>query len=411
MRAAVDNSSIQTPRIDSDGLIEFAQALVRVPSVNDPRTGRSEGAAAALVADRMRDFGWKPTVEEAAPGRPNVIAMVEGGLPGPTLLFEGHTDVVTEGDRTAWTHDPFGGVIADGRLYGRGAADMKAGVAAMVYAAAALQGSGPFAGRVLLAALADEEGLMLGVKDFVRRGHASDVSAATICEPEGGEVCIAQKGAIRVRVDARGRMAHGAMPEQGRNPILPLAALVGECRRLEAAIQQEAGEHPLLGLPYITPTMLRAGSPDQLNVIPGEGCLGLDIRTTPAVDHARIIAQLRAMCSEDLSLAVLDDRPPTETAADHPVVRAVVEAHRRVHGALPALGGVPGATDGTILWRDAGIPIVTYGPGDKWIAHQADEYVAVEEIVAYARVYAEAARLFFESGQRPRAAQGPARPA
>jgi succinyl-diaminopimelate desuccinylase len=384
--------------VDAEGLVAFARALVRVPSVHRPEAGQTEAAAAALVAERMRAFGWTPVVEEAAPGRPNVIATVDGGLPGPTLLLEGHTDVVTEGDPAEWSHDPFGGDIVDGRLYSRGAADMKAGVAAMLYAAAALAAAGPFPGRLLLAALADEEGLMLGAKDFVRRGHAAGVAAAIVCEPEGGEVCVAQKGAIRALVDAHGRMAHGAMPHQGVNPIPPLADLVWRCRELEAALQAEAGEHPLLGLPYVTPTVLEAGSADQLNIIPGTARLGLDVRTVPAIDHGSLLARLRALCSEDMRLTVVDDRPATETPSDHPVVRAVVEAHAQVHGAPPPLGGVPGATDGTILWRDARVPIVTYGPGGKWIAHQVDEHVELDDLVRSAEVYVEAARRFLSRG-------------
>ncbi|HSR24270.1 MAG TPA: M20/M25/M40 family metallo-hydrolase, partial [Candidatus Eisenbacteria bacterium] len=282
--------------------------------------------------------------------------------------------------------------------YGRGAADLKGGVAAMLYAAAALAAAGPFPGRLLLAALADEEGLMLGARDFVRRGHAAGVAGAIICEPEGGEVCVAQKGAIRVIVEAHGRMAHGAMPHQGVNPISPLAELIGRCRELEAALQADWGEHPLLGLPYLTPTFLAAGSADQLNVIPGRARLGLDVRTTPAIDHGSLLARLGAACGDGTRLTVLDDRPATETPAGHPLVRALVGAHELVRGAAPALGGVPGATDGTILWRDAGVPIVTYGPGGKWIAHQVDEFVELDDLVASAEVYVEAARRFLSLG-------------
>lgn len=384
--------------IDAGALVAFAQALVRIPSVNWLSDGLGEGPVAALVADQMRSFGWNPLVEESAPERPNVIAVVEGGLPGPTLMFEGHTDVVTEGNRAAWSHDPFGGDIFEGRLYGRGAADMKGGLAAMLFAAAAFAEHGPFPGRLLLAALADEEGLMLGAKDFVARGHGAGVAAAIVCEPEGGEVCVAQKGALRLAVEARGRMAHGAMPEHGLNPIPPLAAFAASCRDLEAQLQDSCGGHDLLGLPYITPTVIVAGSPDQLNVIPDRAWLGLDVRTTPAVDHESLVNRLRQACGEGLSLSVIEDRPATETPADHPVVRALMEAHRRVHGTTARLGGVPGATDGTILARDAGIPIVTYGPGGKWIAHQADEYVEVEQLIRAAEVYLEAARLFFSLG-------------
>lgn len=383
--------------IDAEGVIAFTQALVRIPSVNHLSEGLGEGPAAALVRDQMRRFGWSPLLEEAAPDRPNVIAVIDGGRPGRTLLFEGHTDVVTEGDRAAWTYDPFGAEIEGGRLYGRGAADMKGGLAAMLHAAAAVAEE-PFAGRLVVAALADEEGMMLGAKDFVARGHAAGVDAAIICEPEGGEVCVAQKGAMRLEVVSRGRMAHGAMPQQGVNPIPPLAEFAASCATLEADLQAELGAHPLLGLPYVTPTVFLGGSRDQLNVIPGRAWLGIDVRTTPAVRHEEVVRRLRANGGEGLELTVLEDRPPTETPPEHPVVRALVEAHRRVYGREPALGGVPGATDGTILWRDAGVPIVTYGPGGKWIAHQVDEYVELDELVRAAEIYAEAARLFLSVG-------------
>jgi succinyl-diaminopimelate desuccinylase len=383
--------------VDGDALIEFTQALVRIPSVNRPEAGLSEEPAARLVAAQLRAFGFDVKLEDAARGRPNVIAVLDSGRPGPALLFEGHTDVVTEGDPAAWTHPPFAAHIADGRLYGRGAADMKSGVAAMVFAAGALARA-RFDGRLIVAALADEEGAMLGVKDFVRRGHARGLTGAIICEPEAGEVCTAQKGAIRVGVQARGRMAHGAMPQHGLNPIPALARFLTRCADLEAELQRENGEHPTLGWDYITPTVLRAGSGEQINVIPEMATTMVDVRTTPAAGHERLLARLRERLEPGLELEVIDDRPPTETPADHPVVVAVAEAHRRIYGKRPVLGGVPGSTDGTILWQYAGIPIVTYGPGGKWIAHQVDEYVDVDEVVRAAEVYVEAAQLFLSRG-------------
>ena len=135
--------------IDADALVRFTQELVRIPSVHDPHRGLNEEPAAELVAAQMRSFGWTPMFDLVAPGRPNVIAVVEGGDgPGPTLMFEGHTDVVTEGD--GWTVDPFGGEIRDGRLWGRGSADMKGGLAAMLFAGDALVRRGPFPGRARL---------------------------------------------------------------------------------------------------------------------------------------------------------------------------------------------------------------------------------------------------------------------
>jgi succinyl-diaminopimelate desuccinylase len=392
--------------LDRQALIGFAQALVRTESVNDPDSGRSEAAAAQLVAQQMRSFGWEPALDEVEPGRPNVVAVVEGGLPGPTLLFTGHTDVVTAGARELWTVDPFGGEIRDGRLYGRGSADMKGGVAGMLFATAEVTRRGPFPGRIVVAALADEEGLMLGAKRFCTTEIASGIDAAIVCEPEGGEVCTTQKGALRLRLDVHGRMSHGAMPRKGINPAPALAAFIEAVERYERLLQAEFGEHPTLGPTYLTPTVIRAGEELQLNVVPGDAWLAVDVRTIPGVDHAVIVRELRAEANRiaaetgtRLELAVIDDRPSTETPEDAAVVRAVIAAHEERNGVRPTIGGVPGATDGTILWRELGIPVVVYGPGDKWIAHQADEYVDVDELVAYAEVYTEAALRYLYDGQ------------
>ena len=165
--------------VDEAGVVAFTQELVRIRSVHDPSAGTAEQPAADLVAARMREFGWDPQITQVAPGRPNVVAVIEGGGgPGRTLMLEGHTDVVTEGDRAAWTFDPYAGDIVDGRLRGRGSADMKAGVAAMIYAARALVEAGPFPGRLVLGALVDEEGLMLGAKDFARTPLAAQIDGA-----------------------------------------------------------------------------------------------------------------------------------------------------------------------------------------------------------------------------------------
>jgi succinyl-diaminopimelate desuccinylase len=383
-------------RIDADALIGFTQRLVRVPSVNAP--GRGEEPAARLVADLMRSWGWQPELEFVAPGRPNVVAVVDGGRPGPTLLFEGHTDVVTEG--SGWTVDPFGGEIRDGRLYGRGSADMKSGLAAMLFAARAVQDAGPFAGRIKLAVLVDEEGMMLGAKHFVAAGHATDVAGAIVCEPEAEEVCLTAKGALRIRLDFHGAMAHGAMPQHGRNPAPAVARMLGWLAEYEQRLQREHGTHPHLGLPYVTPTVIRLGDLDQINVISADAVAALDIRTIPGLNHVDIVGEIEKAAlaiANDIavSVTVIDDRPATETSPDSLVAHAVLTAHERVTGVPATVGGVPGATDGTILWRDAGIPVVVYGPGGKWIAHQADEFVEVDDIVRKARVYAEAARIFF----------------
>ncbi|MFI9556423.1 M20 family metallopeptidase [Nonomuraea endophytica] len=383
--------------IDAAGVVEFTQALVRVPSTNDPARGRNELPAAELVAAKMRSWGWEPQISEAAPGRPNVVAVVEGGLPGPTLMFEGHTDVVTEGDLAEWTVDPFGGEIRDGRLWGRGSADMKSGLAATLYAVRALQLAGPFPGRVKVCALADEEGLMLGVHHFVDSGLAADVDGAIVAEPEAGEICAVAKGALRLRVDFTGKMAHGAMPQHGRNPIPAAGALIVALGAYQDELQKRFPEHEHLGQVYVTPTVARAGSEEQVNVIPVAASIFVDVRTLPGMSHAEIagrVGELAAFTGIAAEVAVLVDRPAVEVPVDDPVVAALAAAHRAVTGEEPVYGGVPGSTDGTVLTHWGGVPSVVYGPGGKWIAHQADEFVEVAEIVRCARVFAEAARRF-----------------
>lgn len=398
-------------QLDEAGMLAFLAELVRTPSVFLPGVpGANEERAAQLIHGLLDAWGLRPLWEEVAPGRPNVIADLPGSLgAGPTLIFEGHTDVVTPGDRAAWRHDPFGATIEGGRMYGRGAADMKAGVAAMLFAVRALQLAGaPFAGRIRLLVPVDEEGLMLGIKHMVAQGHADDVAGAIVCEPEEREVCVAHKGSLRLRLLAHGRIAHGAMPEEGINALAAMVRLLARVLELEAQVQREEGSHPLLGKPYITPTIARAplsGDASQINCLPDQCDAFLDIRSLPSQRHADLIARIQGLMaaleqefpSYRYALAVVDDRPATEIARDHPLVQAVAGAHAQVYGKPVAYGGVPGSTDGVILTRDRQVPVVVYGPGDKRIPHQPDEFVELSEVVRAARVYVVAALAFFES--------------
>ncbi len=400
--------SLDQPGLDESGVLDFTRELVRIPSVYDPKRGLDESRVADLVASRMADLGMDPVIDLVSPGRPNVVSVLDGGIEGPVLLFEGHTDVVTEGDAGGWSFDPFCGDLRDGYILGRGSADMKGGLAAMIYAAAAIRESGTFPGRIILAALVDEEGGMSGVKHFVASGRAKGVAGVIVCEPEAGEVCLTQKGAIRVLLTFRGVMSHGAMPQHGRNPLPPLARTISAIAGLEADLQARLGEDPYLGYPYLTPTVIAGGIPEQMNVIPASASLSVDIRTTPAVDHGVLLRQITRLAEAEAGSAgvsveatVIDDRPPTSTAESSDVARSVMAAHEVVTSQPASLGGVPGTTDGTILWRDAHLPVVVYGPGGKWIAHQVDEQVAAGEVVQAAHVYEIAARIFLGGGPFP----------
>ena len=283
-------------RIDRDELIRFARGLIRIPSVFCPGTSEgNEARAAQHVADYLEENDFEVRVEEVSPGRPNVWALWSGDCPGKTLLFEGHTDVVTEGRAEEWRYPPFGAELVGSRIYGRGSCDTKGNLAAAVMAVRAIRDSGvPFAGQLLLCHPVDEEGMMSGIKHFIRQGHAEGVDGAVICEPEENQLCVAQKGAMRVEVTVRGKMAHGAMPLSGVNPVTRVARFVVAVEKLEREEISRHGEDELLGYPSITPTILlgpESGEP-QINVIPASAYVALDLRTVPAQSHKEIVARL-----------------------------------------------------------------------------------------------------------------------
>ena len=393
-------------RIDRGELIRFARDLVRIPSVFRPEDpDGNEARVARYVADYLDGEGFEVRTEEVSPGRPNVWAIWRGDRPGKTLLFEGHTDVVTEGRAEEWRHLPFGAELVGSRIYGRGSCDTKGNLAAAVMAVKAIKDSGiPFAGRLLLCHPVDEEGMMSGIKHFIRGGHAEGVDGAVICEPEENQVCVAQKGAMRVEVTVRGRMAHGAMPSSGVNPVTRAARFVVAVEALEKEEISRHGEDPLLGYPSITPTVLlgpESGEP-QINVIPSSAYVALDIRTVPDQSHEKIVARLEgclaALETEDpdfeADLEVIEERPPTETGVDDPLVRAVAAAYTQLTGEQPRYNGVPGATDGTFLHAWSGVSIVTTGAGDRTIPHHKDEWVDVDELLTTCQLYAATAVYF-----------------
>ena len=394
-------ASAAVEAVDADYVVDLARRLVRTPSVvraGDP--AGNESAAAGVVAAELEGLGLDVRVEEAAPGRPNVVADWPASGRGPVLILEGHTDVVTEGDPSLWSVPPFGAVVRDGRLYGRGAADMKGGIAAAIGAVRALRDAGvAVSGRVRLGIVADEEGMMLGIKTFIRNGWAEGALGAIVCEPEANAPCLVQKGALRAVARFRGRMAHGAMPRSGVNPIPAAASFVHLAGSLEAGYARRHGRHPLLGDPSVTPTVIASGDLVQLNVLHADALVALDVRTIPGQAHGEIRADLERAAEAAAAgvpgcrgaLEVLEERPWTETSPDALVARAVERACRRVQGRAPERRGVPGATDGTFLSAWAGVPIVTIGPGEVTVPHQADEWVGLRDLAEAGRIYAAAA--------------------
>lgn len=396
-------------RIDNEELIQLTRDLVRIPSVirpDDPFA--TEAAVAAHVERWLAREGFTVETQDVAPGRPNVIAWLGDKGSGRSLLLEGHTDVVTEGDAREWTRPPFAADLVDGRIYGRGAADMKGGLAAAMVAVAAIKRSGVrLGGRLVVGALVDEEGDMIGVKHFCETPIGRELDAAIICEPEQNELCLEQRGVVWARVSAHGRMAHGAMPEAGANPISALGAVLAEVPALERRLRRASARSRYLRPPTVTPTVIQApveGVP-QSNVIPSSAHATLDVRLTPGPDAAAVSAEIDTLCREAERRcpgvrvewqALNGVRVATTVDAGEPIVRAMVKAVRQATGRRARFGGVPGSTDGTILRTTLGIPIVTCGPGNRLIPHQVDEWVETSELIDAARIYAASALNFLQ---------------
>jgi succinyl-diaminopimelate desuccinylase len=411
--------------IKREELVQLTRDLIRIPSVRREEGRGNEKEVALFLAHYLTDMGLDVVVEEVDPDSPNVIAVLQGQKEGPCLMFECHTDVVTEGDPSEWKYGPFEGRVVANRIYGRGACDTKGNLAAAVRAVQAISQSGaPFKGRILLGILVDEEGLMRGVKHFIRQGWTNGIHAAIICEPVDNHLCITQKGALRVELLTSGKMSHGAMPLVGLNSIPPMVSILEKVRQLEEEEIETRGKDPLLGFPSITPTVIQApvrGEP-QVNVIPQQCRALLDIRTVPGQSHEALKKQLediiveeeRSLCeslwsgpmkeireslekglskgiSFQAKMNVFEDRPWTKTSPEEPIVQAVSRAIRSVTGEEPIHGGVPGATDGTFLSAWAGIPIVTLGAGKWMIPHQKDEWVSIDELCLTAKIYAASA--------------------
>ena len=393
--------------LDRDELVRLTQDLVRIDSVIRPETGGTEKHVVGFLVDWIRrELQMEPLLQEAAPDRQNIILTLDSGLQGPCLMLEGHTDVVSEGSRAGWVHDPFGGEISDGRIYGRGSCDMKAGLAVALLTAKAFRKSGvAWKGKIRLGLVCDEEGMMVGIKSFIRAGHADDVTACLVPEPEENNLCICMKGAIRAIVKVTGKMAHGAMPLSGINPNTRMARIVLAFERYETEEKERCGRDPFLGLPSVTFTVIQSpppGSPPQLNVMPGEAVGYVDIRTTLAQDHdtvrGRLRGILRGLAAEDrdfkADIEFIEDRPVVGISRDEPIARVSADAYREITGREPVWNGVPGATDGTFLSAWKKIPCVVNGPGPRHLPHQADEYVGIEELVESARIYVISASRF-----------------
>ena len=366
--------------------LSLTRALVRVDSRNPDLVPGAPGErdAAALLAEVLRAWGFAVEVQEAAPGRPNVLARLGRAEAGAgTLMLNGHLDVVgTEG----MTHAPFDAEERDGRLYGRGATDMKAGIAAMCAAAARAHAAGALRGEVLVAAVADEEYESVGTRALVAslRERGARVDGAIVTEPTRLAIMPAHRGFAWYTVTVHGRAAHGSRYDLGIDAIRHAGLLLAELDLLDADELPRRAPHALLGRGSLHASLIEGGI--GLTTYPDRCVLRLERRTIPgesAQGAQREIedaaARVRARRPDFRADVALDfAQPPSDVPTDAPLVRALDAALRAAGEAAP-VAGMSAWTDAALL-NEAGIPAICFGPGDIGLAHAAEEYVEIGEI-------------------------------
>jgi acetylornithine deacetylase len=376
----------------NDPAVTLLRDLVAIDSVNPSLSAGARGEAdvARRIASELESIGLRVEIADAAPGRPNVVAVLEGRAPGRSLMFCGHTDTVG----VSGMNRPFAPEIRDGRLYGRGAQDMKGGVAAMIGAVRRIVDTGGLAqGRVIVAAVVDEEHASIGAEALVAKWRAD---AAVVTEPTGLDVAVAHKGFQWIALETRGRAAHGSRPLEGRDAVLRMGRVLARLEALDRRLQ--AGpRHVLLGTASLHASLIEGGH--ELSSYPARALLQYERRTLPgeSSDVARVEADviLAVLKREDpefeADARLVFGRDAYEIDAGDQLPTLLIDAAKTA-GCSPSIAGMTFWTDAAILGA-AGIPSVLFGPGGAGL-HSIEEYVILGDVCRCRDALANLARSF-----------------
>jgi acetylornithine deacetylase/succinyl-diaminopimelate desuccinylase family protein len=366
---------------------ELLSKLIRSKSLNPPGDVRE---CAGLIADDLKRRGLPVEVIEEKPGVANVVSQLNGQAGGKTMIWNGHFDVVPPGED--WDSDPFSGEFKDGYIYGRGASDMKSGVAAMIVALGALKKAGaPFQGRIVFQAVGDEEtGSDAGTLCMIRRGIGAGADWAIVSEPTNLQVAIGNRGLRWLEVTVKGRASHAGRPHVGANAIHAAARIINELERLEFK-----AHHPLFEIPHpnLSVTMIQSGT--KVNIIPERCTFSIDRRLMPGEASESILQEIKEVLKKCAPEGISSEVRVTHEGWDpyaidpsSPLVKGLCQVIEEVVGQFPQIKGKAGCTDASHLYHKAGVPSVCFGPGFEDLAHKANERVALEKVVQAARVYA-----------------------
>ncbi len=362
-----------------DPAISLLRDLVAIDSVNPSLVPGAAGESriASAIGEHLRRIGLDVHVQEVASGRPNVIGVLEGREAGRSLMFCGHIDTVGVEGMSA----PFDPAIRSGRLYGRGSQDMKGGVAAMIDAARVAAERGFTRGRLIVAAVVDEEYASIGADALVTKWSAD---AAVVTEPTDLQIGVGHKGFAWFEIETRGRAAHGSRPKEGRDAIMRMGRVLTRLEALDRELQGRT-PHPVMGTASLHASIVAGGR--EISSYPDRCQLQMERRTIVGESEDRvrneILEILDALRREDPEFEsdarLTFTRPPYELSAAHELPRAL--AHATASTSRPAeTVGMSFWTDAAIL-AGAGLPSVLFGPGGAGL-HSTEEYVTVDDVIA-----------------------------
>jgi succinyl-diaminopimelate desuccinylase len=366
-------------KVSEQSIVDLLQQVIRIESTNPPGNERD---LADFLSEFFKKAGLEPDLYEYEENRVNLITRIKGTGEKPGLIYSAHMDTVPAGE-VDWAFPPFSGTLHEGKIYGRGAADMKGGLATMAEAAAILSKSN-FSpkGDLIVAFTYDETHGLRGAKHLVDGNHLQDMGAVLISEPSTLDVFVAEKGALWLKCTAVGKTAHTSMPQLGQNAIFEMTRFLN---RLENEFDVDDVDHPLLGTGTFTVGTIKGGV--TINVVPDVCEAEMDIRLVPGQDYRKVIETVRDIAGDTIQVDLIDWKEPVETNQDAEIVEIALSAVEEITGQRREPMGVSYFTDGAILANRLHIPMVNIGPADTGMTHQPNENVEVSRLVQAVKIY------------------------